>query len=231
MSTTHKIIIVIIWAVFSVYLFIFSETGVLSRERYEERTKEMNKRIAKLREENRALEIKIKRLKSDDEYLKAMAKSHGLKEDDKDKLIVFVDRQARQSMRELEKVQDKQISTSASLRSAQTKSYAGLIIFIIVTVVGFIFIRSRQRMNEEDDDIFIENGKDIGAEPWDKEGFNPADDFDSYQEEEEETDDEDDKDVDDDDVKSNDIPVGYEDEAEELEKIKRMMQDFNDNEK
>lgn len=67
----------IILSLLIVYLFVFSDIGVISRIRLNQKITLMEKKIIRLKKENRNLKVVVERLKSDREYLAGIARKLG----------------------------------------------------------------------------------------------------------------------------------------------------------
>lgn len=84
------IALIVVYAVIAVYLLVFSESGILRRRELANAIKETELAIENAKREIDALEKTIARLQTDTEYLKALAKSYGLTESDKEKIVIFM---------------------------------------------------------------------------------------------------------------------------------------------
>lgn len=142
-------IVLALGVAFSVYLVVWSETGIVNREKIQTRIEKTEAQISKIRDKNKNLRNDIYRLQTDEEYIKALAKTHGFRDETKkEKLIIFVEDTATNEALAVKEVArdtlDANKENAAFIEENENigeKSYVTIILFIAVTIALYVFFR------------------------------------------------------------------------------------------
>lgn len=127
------------------YLIVFSESGIINSEKTRIRLVEKKKHLESLKEENNRLEKSVSRLQNDEEYLKSLAVSYGLKANDKQSLIVFVENKRVSNENEID-------TQSKELKRIEKRNKVIFILCVLLTVLFYVTVRLINKRKKTDDE-------------------------------------------------------------------------------